>query len=320
MIITSPRPTLRPASSAKEQSASEPHQPSALRDGLEKAGGIVGALLKAPRSMVSGTALGGYHGRRRGLDPEVTTPVKKLALQMYVGNALQSTAIGAVSAFAVSGPGGAALSVAKDVAVNGAKFAVYKKFGKPGSMSRRIARKIDDKVEGGEGAWKGTTRGAVAGGTSAARGGAVMGFRFGRGATSGVIEGASELDEELDAALRPSGGKLEKLGLVAAASLNGLLSVPAGILRGLSSAGVAGGPIGLAIGNAAGKMSGLLGFQTDESFTQSIDSSLVRSTENDRDMGDVETNEQRDLVQGALVGAAAGARAGWNAVIGEGRS
>ena len=86
------------------------HDPGFLRDTVEKTGGVVSAVLRVPRSVVSGTALGGYHGRKRGLDADVTTPVKELALQMYVGNAIQSTAVGAVGALVVGGPGAAAAS------------------------------------------------------------------------------------------------------------------------------------------------------------------------------------------------------------------
>ena len=90
------------------------HDPGFLRDTVEKTGGVVSAVLRVPRSVVSGTALGGYHGRKRGLDADVTTPVKELALQMYVGNAIQSTAVGAVGALVVGGPGAAAGAAAPD--------------------------------------------------------------------------------------------------------------------------------------------------------------------------------------------------------------
>lgn len=319
------------------------HDPGFLRDTVEKTGGVVSAALRVPRSLISGTALGGYHGRKRGLDAEVTTPIKELALQMYVGNAIQSTAVGAVGALVVGGPGAAAASVAKDVAWTGAKVAVYKKFGKPGSMSRRMAASIDRRVEGGEGALKGTAKGAFAGGTSAAAGGAIIGFREGRGTTSGLIEGFSEIDDEIKEAAKPSGGPLRKIAASAGAGVNGLLSAPAGLIQGLTqrqgpttrqsrdrqilttvasgavvggAAGLLGGPLGAAIGAGVGAVTGLVSSAFNDEFVTEVGESLERAGKNDTDMGDEETNARRDLVQNAIVGTVAGVRTGWDTVVG----
>ena len=344
MIIAPSQSTIpvKPPTQIEPNPPKPEHDPGIVRDVVEKTSGVVGSLFKAPQSMLSGTALGGYHGRRRGLDAEVSTPVKELALQMYMGNALQSTVAGGVGALVVGGPAAAAASVAKDVAVNGAKLAVYKKFGKPGSMSRRMAAKIDDKVDGGEGALKGTTKGAWAGGTSAAKGGAIIGFRHGRGTASGLIEGATELDDEVRQAQKPAGGLARKIAASATGGVNGLLSVPAGVVQGLtarhtptikenrnrqilatvaggavvgSAAGILGGPVGLAIGAGVGAVTGLVSSAFNERLVQEVDESLERARKNDTDMGDEETNSRRDLVQNVIVGTAAGVRAGWDAAV-----
>lgn len=315
------------------------HDPGLLRETVEMTSGIIGAVVKAPINMVSGTILGGYHGRRRGIDASVQTPPKELALQMYVGNALGSTAVGATVAFGASGPAGAAASVAKDVVVKGAKYAIYRKWGKPGSLTRRMAAKIDEKVEGGEGAWKGTGKGALAGGTSAARGGAVIGFRQGRGTASGVIEGLSEFDDEIRAAQKPDGGVVARAVAVAGGAVNGLLSVPAGVVQGLTpsadaktrrrrqllattlsgavaggAAGLLGGPIGAAIGAGVGAVTGLVSSVTNKSMPEAVDQSLNRAAENDTNMGSEDSNNRRDTLQNAIVGGLSGARAGWDKV------
>ncbi len=315
------------------------HDPGLLRESLEMTSGIIGAVMKAPINLVSGTVLGGYHGRRRGIDANVETPPRELALQMYVANALGSTAVGAATAFAATGPAGAAASVAKDVAIKGAKYAIYRKWGKPGKLSRRMAAKIDEKVEGGEGALKGTGKGALAGGTSAARGGAVIGFRQGRGTASGVIEGLSEFDDEIKAAQKPDGGFIAKTVAVAGGAVNSLLSVPAGVVQGLTrttdggtrrsrqllattltgavtggAAGLLGGPLGAAIGAGVGAVTGLVSSVTNKDLSEQVDQSLNRAAENDTNMGSDDSNERRDTVQNAIVGALSGARSGWDRV------
>lgn len=333
MITTArtPRPTSYPK-----------HQPGLLRNLAEKTGGVVGAVAKLPLSIVSGTAVGGYHGRKRGVDATVTTDPKKVAMQMFVGNALQSTAIGAMGALAVSGPAGAAGSVAKDVATNAVKYALYKKFGKPGSMSKRIATSVDKHVKGGEGATPGTVKGVLAGGSSAAVGGAVMGFRNGAATVSGAIEGVTEFDDEWKAAERPSGGPVRKVLTVAGGAVAGTLSAPVGLVQGLTArrteggklsrkaqfalsaasgaalggaAGLLGGPIGAVIGAGVGAVIGLTSSLGNKGLADGVSSSLQRATKNDTDMGNEESNARRDLLQNAIVGAAAGVRQGWDSVV-----
>lgn len=345
-ITQQPSALVRVSTPAQETDKAKelpPHQPGAVRDFVEKTGGVIGAVTRVPGSFVSGLLVGGLHGRRRGADSDYQTDPLAAATGLVVCKAAQGLVTGMATAYMVLGPLGAAASLVKETA--GSTFSTYMfiKGGSAGEMGRRVAADIDGSVDNGDGAVKGLFKGAWAGGISAAKGAAVTGYYEGRAATSGTLQGLSQVKTEFSEAQAPrGGGPLARTAKRVAAAVAAVISAPAGLAHGLlanrqeqsqelstvkrlsiaaangavvgAAVGLLGGPVGAAVGGAVGAVLGLLSPAASKKFAQGIVQSMARAKAKDTDLGHDIANRRRDLVQSVIVGSAAGARQGWDAV------
>lgn len=317
------------------------HQPSLVRDVVEKVGGALGAVSRVPGSFISGLAVGGYQGVRQGIDPNFEITPKSCATGLVACNAAQGLMIGAAGAFAVMGPLGAAASVAKDSVGAGVRTYMFVKGGSAGAMGAGMADSIDSSVADGEGALQGLSRGAWAGAKSAARGAARTGYLEGHAAASGMAEGCQEVARHYGESKSTKGlGLFRRLGAVVAGTLSAAMAAPVaaafaaptpqlqepGRLKrlGLSAlsgaalgaaAGSLGGLVGVAVGAGLGAVAGLLGPASKEGFTTKVGASVEKARADDTDLGDDIANRRRDLVQRTITGLASGARQGWNSGV-----
>ena len=332
----------QPAQETDKARELPPHQPGAVRDFVEKAGGVIGGVTRVPGSFVSGLLVGGLHGRRRGADSDYQTDPLAAATGLVICKAAQGMVTGMATAYMVLGPLGAAASLVKETASSSFSTYMFIKGGSAGEMGRRVATDIDGSVDNGEGAVKGLFKGAWAGGISAAKGAAVTGYYEGRAATSGSLQGLSQVKTEYSEAQAPSGGPLARTAKRVAAAVAAVISAPAGLAHGLlanrqeqsqelstvkrlsiaaangavvgAAVGLLGGPLGAAVGGAVGAVLGLLSPAASKKFAQGIVQSMARAKAKDTDLGHEIANRRRDLVQSVIVGSAAGARQGWDAV------
>ncbi len=320
------------------------HEPSVVRDIVERGAGVVGSVMRVPGSLISGLGIGGYQGAKKGADAEFEITPKSVATGLVASSALQSLAQGAITGYLLLGPVGAALSAGKEAAEASVGLYLFVKGGSAEEMGKRMAGDINAKVTGGEGGFRGGLRGAGAGAVSAVRSGASTAYQENRGAASGVLDGLAEIPQEFKKAKGPRGKAWRQALTVAAGTVSAAMALPAGIVMslikgkeadtdvsapvryatGVASAtlvgGLAGavfGPPGVIVGGAIGAVIGLLGPASKKDFVAGIDESVNRARANDGDMGSAISNERRDLVQKIIVGTTSGVRQGWDAAMPE---
>lgn len=305
--------------------------------------GLFTAVTGVPGNLLSGLAIGGYQGGRRGADASFEIKPESVALGLAAGNALQGLAKGAATGFLLLGPAGAAAAVVKDAAQASVGLYLFVKGGSARAVGAELAGSIDHRVVAGGGALKGTLRGAVAGSTTGVKAGFRTGYAEGRGTTAGVLEGLAEIPKEFSAAQELKGPAWKQLLSAAAGALGAVFAAPAGIalslLKGPTGekpapsaarlgaaaasgalmgglAGAALGPVGIAVGAGVGALVGLAGPTARESFDDGLSKSLARARSDDGDLGSEVANTRRDMFQKLVTGGVSGIRQGWDAGAG----
>lgn len=340
-------PTRRPAEKTPPASpvvssppALEPHQPGPVRDLVEKGVGYVTAVTGIPGNLLSGLAIGGYQGGRRGADANFEVKPESVAVGLAVGNALQGLVKGAATGFILLGPAGAAAAAVKDAAQATVSLYLFVKGGSAKAVGTELANAIDSKVGPGEGAAKGAFHGAVAGSTTGVKAGFKTGYAEGRGTTAGVFEGLEEIPKEFSAAKELEGPAWKRVLSAAAGVLSATFAAPAGLalslLKGNTGeksvhkaarlgvaaasgalmgglAGAALGPIGIAVGAGVGALVGLVSPAARKSFDDGLGQSIARARADDGDLGSEVANTRRDMFQKIITGGVSGVRQGWDA-------
>ncbi len=323
---------------------SEPprHDPSLIRDVVEKTAGVISAAGRIPQSLISGLAIGGYQGARKGASADYVINPKSVATGLVVSNALQSIAQGAIGGYLLLGPAGAMANAAKEAGQAGFNTYLFVKGGSAKEMGQEMAQAINARVDSGVGGVEGGFKGAVAGSVSGVKSGAKTGFQEGRATASGAIEGLKEIPREFKEADGLKGPWWKRVLGAATGVLSAAFATPAGLAMSLlkgkdgdkdvstaarlvaSAAsgailgGLAGsfaGPIGIAVGAGIGAVVSLVGPSSKASFEERTEASLQRAKADDGDMGSEVGNHRRDLVQKVITGAASGARQGWDAGV-----
>ena len=318
------------------------HDPSPVRDVVEKAFGVIGAVGRLPESVISGLAIGGYQGARKGANTDYTIKPEAVATGLVVSNALQSVAQGAIGGYLLLGPAGALANAAKEAGQSGASLYLFVKGGSAKKMGEAMASAINAKVDPGIGGVEGAFKGAFAGTTSAVKSGTQTGFQEGRAAASGALEGLKEIPREFKEADGLKGPFWKRVLQTTTGVLSAVFAAPAGLamslLKGKSgdkdvstgmriassaasgaligaAAGVLAGPVGIAIGAGVGAVVSLLGPSSKAKFAESTEASLKRAKSDDGDMGSQIANDRRDLVQKVITGTVSGARQGWDSGV-----
>jgi len=345
-ISTTPQVRQTARKAAKKQASLPAHEPGAVRDYVEKTGGVIQALGRVPGSFLSGLMVGGYHGQKRASVPDYETKPLTAATGIVALNAAQGLLVGAGTAFLVLGPVGAAASVAKDAGGMAFKTYMFVEGGSAGEMGRQMADAVNSNVQSEDSRLKGLVKGAWHGGVSAAKSAAQTGFYEGRAATSGIFEGASQIKAEYGKANKPSQKSwLARTASRVAGAVSAAVSAPGGLAIALltkesengeqvvpslwkrmtvasgngavvgAALGSLAGPLGIAVGAAVGAVAGLALPSGRESFAREVGESLQEARSDKTDLGHEITNRRRDLVETAFVGLASGARAGWDKVV-----
>lgn len=318
------------------------HDPSPIRDVVEKTVGVINAVGRIPQSLLSGVAVGGYQGARKGASADYVISPKSVATGLVVSNALQSIAQGAIGGYLLLGPAGAMANAAKEAGQAGFNTYLFVKGGSAKEMGEEMAQAINAKVVSGTGGVEGGFKGALAGSVSGVKSGAKTGFQEGRATASGAIEGLKEIPREFKEAGGLKGPWWKRVVGTVTGVLSAAFAAPAGLAMSLlkgkdgdkevstgarlavSAAsgavigGLAGsfaGPIGIAIGAGIGAVASLLGPSSKAAFEDQTEASLKRAKADDGDMGSEVGNHRRDLVQKVITGAASGARQGWDAGV-----
>lgn len=320
-----------------------PHEPGLLRDIVEKGTGLVTAVTGVPGNLLSGLAIGGYQGGRKGANAEFEVKPESVAIGLAAGNALQGLVKGAAMGFILMGPAGAAAAAVKDAAQATVSLYLFVKGGSAKAVGRELANAIDKKVAGGEGALKGTFHGAVAGSTTGVKAGFKTGYAEGRGTAAGVLEGLKEVPKEFSSAQELEGPFWKRALSAAAGALSAAFAAPAGLalslLKGSAGeksvslagrlgvaaasgallgglAGSALGPLGIAIGAGVGAVVGLVSPAARKGFDDGLGQSIARARSDDGDMGSEVANTRRDMFQKLITGGVSGVRQGWDAGAG----
>lgn len=331
-------PALLKASTRTEQAK---HEPSALRDVVEKAVGVFNAAGRIPQSFISGLAVGGFQGARKGSELDYTVKAESVAIGLVACNALQSVAQGAIGGYLLLGPTAALINGAKEAGQAGFNTYLFVKGGSAKKMGQEMAAAINAKVEHGVGGAAGAFKGGVAGLTSGVKAGATTGFAEGRATASGVLEGLKEIPREFAQADELKGPFWRRLLGSVTGALSAVFAAPAGLAMSVlggaqgkevptalrlatSAAGGAllgalagsfAGPVGIAAGAAAGALTSLLGPSSKARFIQETANSLKRAQSDDGDLGSEVGNNRRDLVQNVITGTLSGARQGWDSGV-----
>ena len=340
-IISSPARAPQPA--PKVQQPERPkHDPGLIRDVVEKGVGVINAVTRLPESLISGLAIGGYQGARKGADENYTIRPESVATGLVVSNTLQSVAQGAIGGYLLLGPAGALANAAKEAGQASFSTYLFVKGGAAKEMGQEMTDAINKRVESGVGGVEGGFKGAYAGSVSGVKAGAKTGFQEGRAAASGAIEGLKEIPREFKDANSLEGPFWKRVLSAASGVLSAAFAAPAGLAMSLlkgktgdkdvsavariaSSAaggavigGLAGsfaGPIGIAIGAGVGATVALLGPTSRASFAEETEKSLLRAKADDGDMGSEVGNNRRDLVQKVITGTVSGVRQGWDSGV-----
>lgn len=316
------------------------HEPGLLRDIVEKSAGVISAATRIPSALVSGLAVGTYHGARKGADANFQVRPESVALGVVACNALQSVARGMIGGYLLLGPAGALVTTSKEVGESGVGLYLFVKGGAAKVVGQDLAAAINTKVAPGEGGLEGAYHGALAGAAAGVKSGAKTGFQEGRAAVSGVLEGLKEIPREFSDARELQGPLWKRAISAVSGALTAAFAAPAGLalslLKGLNGerdasvsgryamatatgalmGGLAGsllGPVGVLVGAGAGALAGLLGPTSKKGFEAKLASSLTRAKSDDGDLGSEVGNNRRDLLQKVVTGLASGARQGWDA-------
>lgn len=340
------KPKITPTPVAKKRTAKSPNneppqeerKPGVIRDLVERASGVVTAVTRIPANFVSGVLVGGIQGARRGGNGEPTA--ESSAVGQVALNTVQNTVIAAATGFAVAGPVGAAINVATDSVGTGAGIYCFVKNGGAKEMGQHLNEAIEKSVKPGEGVVTGFVKGAVAGGGRGTTGAAKTGFREGKGTAAGVIDGLGETLKEFARAKAPkknvvlaalgtglgvvrgamSGPTGAALSLFYKPATNEIkpstatrLAVSAGTGAATGAAiGMLAGPVGAAVGAGVGALFNLLGPTSKQSFADKIARSVRRARRAEDDLGSEVANNNRNMMQGIIVGGLAGVRHGWD--------
>lgn len=347
-VISNPGRVVGPLATATTAASEAPtkpeqpkHEPSRVRDVVEKAFGVFNAAGRIPQSFISGLAVGGFQGARKGSKLDTTVKAESVAIGLVACNALQSVAQGAIGGYLLLGPTAALINGAKEAGQAGFNTYLFVKGGSAKEMGEEMAAAINAKVEPGAGGVEGAFKGALAGSTSGVKAGAKTGFAEGRGTASGVLEGLKEIPREFAQADGLKGPFWKRILSSVTGALSAALAAPAGLavsviagaegkkvptaLRLTTSAasgallgGLAGafaGPVGIALGAGVGAVASLLGPSSKTKFVEETASSLKRAQADDGDLGSEVGNNRRDLVQKVITGTLSGARQGWDSGV-----
>lgn len=324
-----------------------PQRGSRARSLLEATGGVVAAGAQVAASLLPSVVVGAVEGQRRARQPEIQADPDRLARQLVLGTAAKALVPSAILGYTFGGLQGAAVSLAGQGASTAAGIALLARGGSANLIAEGLATDLDRSLEGETSITLGVLKGIGTGFTSGVVHNARAGFREGQGITSGLIEGVKELPEAFrggsDTVL--SGNWLQKAGQVVAATAGCLLAAPAGVVQGLvatlggerelsltgrtlisaaSLAAVAAswpltlGMLGTALtaaGVAAGvgAVSSLVG---GKKSLQRVSQAVDGAAQNNKQMDHPISQKRQQMLEGALVGGAAAAGAGWDRAAG----
>lgn len=318
------------------------HDPSLLRNIVEKSAGVIGAVSRIPTSIVAGLTVGGYQGGRKGADPSYEIQPESVAIGVVTTTLITEVAQAAVSGYMMGGLSGSLAQGLYKGATESVGTYLFIKGGSAGKMAQEMTEAISAKVQPGAGSFSGVYRGAIAGTGSAVTTGAQTGYQEGRAAASGVLEGLKEVPKEFSQGRRLKGSFIRQAFSTACGVASALISAPAGLalallkgpkasltpspgIRKLLSvasgavigglAGLTLGPVGIVAGAALGAGLGLAGPGASRGFDAKLKSSLDRARADNTNLGSDIANNRRDLVERGITGTLSGARQGWDSGV-----
>ena len=260
-VINSPTRLLGPSAPAAPEASAKPeqpkHEPSVVRDVVEKAFGVFNAAGRIPQSFISGLAVGGFQGARKGSKTDYTVKAESVAIGLVASNALQSVAQGALGGYLLLGPTAALVNGAKEAGQAGFNTYLFVKGGSAREMGKEMAEAINAKVEPGAGGVEGAFKGAFAGSTSGVKAGAKTGFAEGRGTASGILEGLKEIPREFRQADELKGPFWKRVLSSVTGALSAVFAAPAGLAMAVIG-GAQGKKVPTALRLAASAASGAL--------------------------------------------------------------
>jgi hypothetical protein len=330
--------------SPSQRGEPDAHKPGLVRDMFEKTTGVASAAFRISTNLVSGTFIGGFHGARKGGNPDYEISPSGTAVGQVALNTVQGQANAAITGFMVGGPPGMATSMVMDAVGAGTGVYFFVKNGSAKEVGKRLADAIDQRVEPGEGVLKGMAKGAGAGAVSAVKAAAITGFREGKGSAAGMVEGSGSALRQFGLTRAPKGSLLHGAFKSTVGVVTGLLAAPvgavlpllaspekrempslakrlsisaaSGAVTGAAMGSIAGLP-GMVVGATLGTLINLAGPSTSKEFAAKVLSAVRRTNRESDDLGSLIANENRNLTKAVMVGAVAGGTKAWNAVVRE---